>query len=101
MHDICLNSPTPAIGHHGQLTARLVTDQLSMSLAWLQVVQDDFMADEDARSEALLASCLQAVLHATDATSARTAATLLASMTPPVAALKPLQLALQVICARH
>jgi hypothetical protein len=37
----------------------------------------------------------QAVLHAADASSVRAAAMLLQSLTPPVAALKPLELAMQ------
>jgi hypothetical protein len=37
----------------------------------------------------------QAVLHAADASSARAAGVLLQSLTPPVAALKPLELAMQ------
>lgn len=39
---------------------------------------------------------LQAVLHAADVTSAHAAALLLGRLTPPVATLKPLQLAMQV-----
>lgn len=65
-----------------------------------QVVRDEFMGGSDVRSEALFAQCLQAVLHATEATSAHAAATLLACMIPPVSALKPLQLALQVLPRR-
>lgn len=60
-----------------------------------QVVRDEFMNDAEARSDALFAQCLQAVLHTTDATSAHSAATLLSCMIPPVSALKPMQLALQ------
>ncbi len=81
---------------------RIVHTHLRRKLLYLsnhshvQVIGDELLSDDDRRSEALFLQCLQAALHAADGDTARGAAELLKRLAPPVAALKPLQLALQV-----